>query len=241
MTSRSFVRTAVVWLLASTVVVVAAPCGAQSIFSSPTDSAMNSAGSGIQDRYNRAKKGTNINEWVRRLADDDPETRLEAVKSLGDSGEAKANEYLMQAVGDSDQRIQAKAVEYLGKTRATDSTQFLIQRLFMAGTPSALRHRILYALGRIGDPKASRPILEYISDRVPPDIRGTGIFALGEIGDGSVRQDLERLRETEDDPNLARLIDEAVGKIALKQAEPVKEAGPFPSALEAALHPEPNR
>ena len=43
------------------------------------------SGDRVKDRINRQKKGANITEWVRRLHNDRPETRLEAVKSLGDS------------------------------------------------------------------------------------------------------------------------------------------------------------
>lgn len=194
----------------------------------------------VQDRYNKARKGANIGEWVRRLGDDDPETRLEAVKSLGDSGDPKAVEPLMQAVGDPDPRVQAKAVDYLGTTRATDATFFLVQRLFLAETPNPMRHRILNALGRIGDPSATRPILDYvyISRDTPPDLRGTGIFALGEIGDPAARSELVAMLEREQDQRLRRLIQDAVTKIDTRQAAPAKTENAFPSPLEAALQTE---
>lgn len=193
----------------------------------------------LTDRYNRARRGTTIDEWVRRLGDDDPEIRLEAVKSLGESGEPKANDYLMQAVGDSDPRVQAKAVEFLGRVQATDATLFLIQRLFMRGTGDPLRHRILMALGKIGDSRASRPIIEFLGRDVDPDMRGTAIYALGEIGDASIRQDLEALREREEHPRLKRLVGDALVKISTRQPSEPTEARIFPTALEAALQTEP--
>ena len=192
----------------------------------------------LSQRYNKARKGATLEEWVRRLSDDDPETRLEAVKSLGDSGDAEANKYLMQAVGDPDPRIQSKAVEYLGKVRATDSTIFLIQRLFMTGTTDPLRHRILMALGKIGDARASRPILEFLERDVDPDMRGTAIYALGEIGDATIHEDLKHLRDEENHPRLRRLADEALAKISSRQPQGEPEARVFPTALEAALTPE---
>ena len=48
-----------------------------------------------------------------------------------------------------------KAVDYLGKLHAADSTQFLIQKLVTVGTKDRLRHRIVMTLGKIGDPRAS--------------------------------------------------------------------------------------
>lgn len=187
------------------------------------------------DRYNRAKYGANLDEWVRRLGDEDANKRLDAVKSLGNSGDPKANVYLMQAVGDPDPRIQSKAVDYLGKVRATDATLFLIQRLFMNGTGEALRHRILLALGKIGDSRASRAILEFVERDGHPDIRGTGIYAIGEIGDLSIRDDLQAFRDRETDVQLKRLADEALAKISSRAAPPVRDTGGFPTALDAAL------
>ena len=192
----------------------------------------------VTERYNKARKGANIGEWVRRLSDEKAETRLEAVKSLGDSNDPKAVEPLMQAVGDLDPRVQAKAVDYLGQIRATDATFFLVQRLFLAETPDPLRHRILNALGKIADPAASRPILDYIERDTPLDLRGTGIFALGEIGDPGARGDLVAMLDKEQDNRLRRLIQEAVTKIDTRQAAPPKNEGPFPSPLEAALQTE---
>lgn len=188
-----------------------------------------------RDRYNKAKSGANIEEWVRRLNDEDSGKRFDAVKSLGDSGDPKANTYLMQAVSDPDPRIQSKAVDYLGKIRASDATLFLIQRLFVNGTNEALRHRILLALGKIGDSRASRPILEFVQRDVDPDVRGTGIYAIGEIGDLSIRDDLQAFRDHEADPRLKRLADESLAKIASRQPPPARDAGNFPTALDAAL------
>ena len=103
------------------------PGSASSVFSSAGDSS-------VQSRYNKAKKGANISEWVKRLGDDDPDKRLDAVKSLGDSNDPKAIDYLIQAVNDADPRVEAKAVDYLGRLHAADSTPFLIQKLFTVGT-----------------------------------------------------------------------------------------------------------
>jgi len=224
------------WLLPIAAVLLSSPASAQygvpgagSVFSSAGDS-------GVQSRYNKAKKGANLNEWIKRLGDDDPDKRLDAVKSLGDSGDPKSVDYIVQAVGDSDPRIQAKAIDYLGKLRAADSTPFLIQKLFTVGTKPPLRHRILVALGKIGDARASRPILQYVMQDGNRDVRGTGIFAIGEIGDQSIRDDLQQFRDHEEDPMLQRLCSEALIKIATRQPPAVaKDPSALPTALDAAL------
>jgi HEAT repeats len=190
-------------------------------------------------RLNRTKRGRNLNEWIRWLGDDNPARRLEAVKSLGDSNDPAAIDYLVEAVGDADPRVEAKAVDYLGKLHAADSTQFLIQKLFTVGTRDELRHRIVMTLGKIGDPRASLPILHYVEGEEDEDIRGAGIYAIGEIGDVSIRDALKRFSEVEDDPLLKRLAHEALTKIATRQPPPKpKDASPFPTALEAALSTE---
>lgn len=207
----------------------AGPGTASDVFSSAGDS-------GVQSRYNKAKKGANLQEWVRRLGDDDPERRLEAVKSLGDSNDPKAIDYLVQAVGDSDPRVEAKAIDYLGKLHAVDATPFLIQKLFTVGTKQKLRHRILMSLGKIGDPRASKPILQYVMQDQNLDTRGAGIFAIGEIGDQSIRDELKLYLEVEENPQLKQLASDALVKISLRQPPPEqKEPSSFPTALEAAL------
>ncbi len=198
--------------------------------------------SNVQSRYNKAKKGANLQEWVRRLTDEDPERRLEAVKSLGDSNDPKSIDYLVQAVGDGDPRVEAKAVDYLGKLHATDATPFLIQKLFTVGTRQKLRHRILMALGKIGDARASHPILQYVLQDENIDTRGAGIYAIGEIADQSIRDELKLYAEVENDPQLKQLAAEALIKIATRQPPPSqKESSPFPTALEAALSTEKER
>jgi HEAT repeat protein len=213
--------------------------GGGSIPGSSSDLFSSAGDSNVVSRYNKAKKGANLSEWVRRLADDDPERRLEAVKSLGDSNDPKAIDYLVQAVGDGDPRIEAKAVDYLGKLHAADATPFLIQKLFTVGTKQKLRHRILMTLGKIGDPRASRPILQYVMQDPNLDTRGAGIYAIGEIGDQSIRDDLKRFSEIEEDARLKQLAQDALIKIALRQTtEAPKEPASFPTALEAALSTE---
>jgi HEAT repeat protein len=226
--SRAFLLT----VISSTVALAQydVPGSPGSVFSSAGDTS-------VQSRYNKAKRGANITEWVKRLGDDDPDKRLDAVKSLGDSNDPKAIDYLIQAVNDPDPRVEAKAVDYLGKLHAADSTPFLIQKLFTVGTKEKLRQRIVMTLGKIGDPRASRPLLQFVmQDGGNADLRGAGVFAIGEIGDQSIRDELQRFGDGENDPRIKRLTSEALIKIATRQPPPVpKNPSAFPTALDAAL------
>jgi HEAT repeat protein len=207
--------------------------------SAGTADVISSAGDNSPEaRYSKAQKGANLSDWVRRLDANDPTKRLEAVKSLGESNDPQAIAYLIQAVNDPDPRIEAKAVDYLGKLHAADSTPFLIQKLFTVGTRDRLRQRIVMTLGKIGDPRASRPLLQYVSQNVNPDIRGAGIYALGELADQSIHDDLKRFIEEQDDPQLKRLASEALTKVSTRQQAPTRRTSPFPTALEAALSTE---
>lgn len=170
----------------------------------------------VQQRYNEAKKGKSIDEWTKKLNDSDPTERLEAVRSLGESGQPDAIEYLIQATGDPDDAVKIKAIDYLGKLRATDATQVLVQKLFLRDTEPPVKQRILVALGRMGDSKAAAPIAEFLSRDNDPAMCGTAVFALGEIGDGTTIGKLEALQQRTSDPHLDQLAAEAVQKIKLR-------------------------
>jgi hypothetical protein len=190
----------------------------------------------VMSRYNKATKGRNLADYVKHLGDKEPERRLEAVKSLGDSNDPKAIDYLIQAVNDPDPRVEAKAVDYLGKLHAADSTPFLIQKLVTVGTKERLRHRIVMTLGKIGDSRASEPLLQYVIRDGNRDVRGAGIYALGEIGDQSIRDELKQFRDRMHDPLLKELASEALTKISTREVAPApRKSSIFPTALDSAL------
>jgi HEAT repeat protein len=112
---------------------------------------------------------------------------------------------------------------------------FLIQKLFTVGTRDRLRQRIVMTLGKIGDPRATKPLLQYVSQDVSPDIRGAGIYAIGEIADRSASEELQRLSDEETDPRLKRLAHDALVKVSSRVPAKATKTSPFPTALEAAL------
>lgn len=192
----------------------------------PDMGAPNHQSEGPINRMRAARRGANVAEWKQRLDDPNAEVRLEAVKSLGESGDPEAVDALMQAVGDSDSRVASKAVDLLGKNRATEATDFLSQRLFLSGASEPLRQRILMSLAEIGDPRAERAILEFVGRAADPDTRGAGIFALGEIGGAAVRDEVERIARSETNPRLKRVAMEALGKIDLRRSAASRPARP---------------
>jgi HEAT repeat protein len=190
------------------------------------------SGQQMRDRYEKTTKGTSIDDFVKKLNSDDAEKRLEGVKSLRDSKDNKAIEYLIQATGDSDIRVQAKAVAALGDLRATDATPVLIQYLSRRTVENNMKQLILASLGKIGDSRAARPIMEFLQRDLDPATRGTAIFALGEIGAPEATDTLGKLAQTDEDQTVRRLANEALAKVQRHQAAMQKEVkGPSQTFL----------
>lgn len=164
--------------------------------------------------YAKALDGTDVDQWGRRLDSKNVKDRMIAVEDLGQSDSPRAVTYLLKAMGDADLRVQSRAIDFLGSHRASDATPILVQKLYLKDTPKGLRQHVLTALGRIGDPSASRAIVDYLAQEGNKDVRGTGIYALGEIGDITVQDDLRKMGDQESDIRLKSLVDEALTKIA---------------------------
>jgi len=219
-TSRRTVGGAVLVACAVGAAVVARPAAAQI------------SGQQLRQRYEKNTKGANISDYTRRLQSEDADTRLEAVKSLGASKDKQAIEQLIRALGDTDVRVQAKAIDMLGEMRANEATPVLIQYLFLRTTEPQMKQRILASLGKIGDPRAAQPIVEFLHRDLDPATRGTAIYALGDIGSSDAVQPLSEISVTDGDPTARRLASEALGKVQAQQASQKKEAkGPSEAFL----------
>jgi HEAT repeat protein len=164
------------------------------------------------ERYNRVAKGSNIAEWHRRVFDADPNTRLEAVESLGKDGTEGAVKPLLDATADSDPRVRAKAIDYLGAIGSPLATQLLSQYLFLSETDRASKQRVLVALGRIADPAAVAPLSSFLGRTTDQELRCGALYALGEIGDAKGLQTVESFAKSED-PNTRRVALQAATKI----------------------------
>lgn len=172
----------------------------------------------IQERYERNTKGTNIDDFVRKMNSKDIDDRLQAISSLGESHDQKAIEYLLEALGDEDMRIKAKAIDALGDMRATEATPVLIQQLFLRGTEPSYKRRILASLGKIGDPRSAQQIVEFLHRDLDDDTRGTAIYALGDIGSPEAIEKLDQIAVSSENPTVQRLAREATMKVKYHQA-----------------------
>lgn len=170
-------------------------------------------GNRMHQQREQSVPGVTLDDAVKQLASPDPAQRLQAVKALGTSKDSKAVDHLIKALGDSDLRVLAKAVQVLSDMRATEATPVLMERLLMRTTDSGMKQLILATLGKIGDPRAARPLIQLLQRDLDVETRGTAIFALGDIGSPEAVEVLEHIEETDEDPTVRRVANEARGKI----------------------------
>lgn len=187
----------------------------------------------VKKRYDKQTKGAGVEEWARKMNSDDPLERLEGVRSLSESTDPAAVPYLVQALGDPDMRVKAKAIDACGSARAADATPVLVQMLFLRGTSPEVEQRILAALGKIGDQRAAAPIVEFLGRDADHATRGTAIFALGDIADPGTLDFLDKLAREEPHPTLKRLAREAAAKVRYQQTVKNTEAK---QPLDSFLH-----
>jgi HEAT repeat protein len=171
----------------------------------------------LRDRYRQPENSQKLNDNIKKLNGDDPQQRLEAIGALGEIGDAKATEPLVAAANDPDMRIRIKAIDTLGNIRAKDSTPLLVQQLFMRDTDIPTKQRILVALGKIGDTRSTRSIVDFMSRNIDSATRGNAIYALGDIGDRAALPPLEALARDSQDEAQRRLANEAIRKIREKR------------------------
>ena len=174
----------------------------------------------LRDRYKQPANNAKLDDSVRKLKGDDPAERLEAVSALGQVDDPKAIEYLVGAASDPDMRIRVKAIDTLGNIKAKEATPLLIQQLFMRDTDLQTKRRILACLGKIGDTRATTPILDFLARDVDPAARGNAIFALGDIGDPAAVKPLQAIAN-DGDPMLRGIAADALKKINAKPAPSV--------------------
>jgi hypothetical protein len=178
----------------------------------------------LRDRTSRggASTGPKVEDQLKKLASDDPDERIEGVRGLAESGDPKAIEYLIGAASDPDDRVRVKAIDTLGQLKAKEAVPLFVQKLFLRDTDQATKARILVALGKIGDERATDPILDLLSRDVDRPIRGNAVYALGEIGDPRAVPELEKLAGATDDEALRTLATDTARKIRERPAPVVQ-------------------
>jgi HEAT repeat protein len=175
-------------------------------------------------RYEQASKSSNLDGVERSLKSDDPNERLKGLNDLTSLEDENSVDILLQALGDPDMRVRAKAIDTCADLRANAAVPVLIQQLFMAETSEPVKRRLLAALGKIGDPSAAKPIMDLLDQDLDPATRGTAIFALGDLGVADSLELLDGIAEHEDDRTIRRLASQAATKVRYAQTVRASEA-----------------
>lgn len=108
----------------------------------------------------------------------DPDVRILAAVSLGETGSGSAARFLSSALVDPDPNVASAAAEALGLLRAESALPALEEAA--RDGPTWVRLAAVVALGRVADP-AARGVLEDCLET--PELADAAAHALGEIGD----------------------------------------------------------
>jgi HEAT repeat protein len=186
------------------VAIVAGLAGAQTPFNQD-------ARQQLQRNRDQPQGHQKFEEALRKFRSDNLPDRLEGIAAMGTmQKEPRAIEYLLEASNDDNPTIRVKAIDTLGAMQARQATAPLLQRIFMRDCDVPTKQRILAALGRIGDSRATPPLLDLLERNVPSDLKASALYALGEIGDEAARPAIESYAHRDASDPLS-----AVGKAAL--------------------------
>ena len=139
---------------------------------------------------------------IELLRDPDPDVRLDVVVTLGELGASEAVDTLIEALlGDPEGEVRIEAARALAKLRSPTAVDALIRCVREDGLPQLdlsvddlefgdsleVQGQALEALGRIGDRRATAPVIELLSDPDYEDLQENGFRVLSRLDDTSAR------------------------------------------------------
>ncbi|MFC1902490.1 HEAT repeat domain-containing protein [Chloroflexota bacterium] len=150
-----------------------------------------------------------LDDKIRELKDANPAVRVAASREmceLPDIGDFyfRAVEPLITALHDDEVEVRANAAYTLAKIRDKRATDALI-RCLQDPDPAighSVRQYAAFALGQIGDPKATMPLIYTLGTEKDWSARIEMIKALGSIGDSAAIACLRKIQETDGDPEI---------------------------------------
>ena len=198
--------------------------GAAVVQCAGTALAQGSVADAARQRYEKSSNSASVESVSRSMESTDPMERLAGLRTLTSLEDDHAIDILLQALGDSDMRVRAKAIDSCADLRATAATPVLIQQLFMRETEAPVKRRILAALGKIGDSGAAKPIMELLDQGLDSATRGTAIYALGDLGSSDSLDLLDEISTKDEDRTIQRLARQAASKVRYAQTLRANEA-----------------
>ena len=124
---------------------------------------------------------TELDKWLQRLNDKDPKVKEEALYALGELGDERAVEPLIDMLEDPSFRVRKGAAVALGWLKDTRAVEPLLKYLKQAKASEF--SSITYALGELNDKKAVEPLIQMALEAKSQQIRKPSIRALGKMND----------------------------------------------------------
>jgi HEAT repeat protein len=143
---------------------------------------------------------------------------------------------LLDATADSDPRVRAKAIDYLGMIGDKHATPLLTQYLFLNNVDDQSKQRILVALGRIKDPDSVDKLQLFAQKTDDEVLQCAALHAIGEVGAASSKDFVERYTHAEEPVQVQRIASDALAKIETNAAKRADEQ-PTILQLERAFRP----
>lgn len=112
--------------------------------------------------------GFRVQKLLHEIKDPDPKTRIEAVDSLGETGDIRAVEPLIQAMQEKENAgiLQARMIIVLGRLQNKKATEILLRVVYgkvdVVPFSNMAKLRAIESLGLIGDERAIRPLLNFL-------------------------------------------------------------------------------
>ncbi|UCH79307.1 MAG: HEAT repeat domain-containing protein [Candidatus Coatesbacteria bacterium] len=141
------------------------------------------------------------------LKSQDVTERRDTARTLGVMGFDVATPALVDALDDSDPKVQLLAAEALGKIGDPRAVDPLLAKLPYAET--GVKRFILGALGKIGDNRALEALVAALRDEPVAEVRASAAYGLGELGEAGATEPL--LAALDDENEWVRL--EACGAL----------------------------
>ncbi len=98
----------------------------------------------------------------------EPGIRASCAEVLTATRDARAIDPLMDALDDPSGRVVSMALQSLSAVETRKPTKRLLKMMKRPNVPSYLRNEAVLALGRMGDPKAIDPLMDYFEDTWDP-------------------------------------------------------------------------
>lgn len=158
---------------------------------------------------------TDLTSLAQALATGDAETKRTALFDIRNLRSAAASRIALVALKDPDEMVRATAAGSVIFLPKNEAAQALLPPL--ADRSEMVRREAAYALGEVGDPSASTPLVQLLQKDKIIEVRGAAALALGKLGDASALDALVKILQanpSDDNEFLRRASARSIGQIA---------------------------